>query len=891
MAWNFRSFYASKVLTGCPMQIPNNFPPFIPCHSVSRTKPGALLPGPGCAFPWHGLPPEDASEKILGRIMIRLSRLLSPGRRNFPLDPFLCCRISAFAAKRAASGAGRPAHSQFDPYIFSRNLQACIADGDAARGRSLHCYGLKRGGALDLFSQNVLLNLYVKSGLMCHARQLFDEMPAKNTISFVTLIQGYIQFDEFAEGASLFFRLHREGHELNPFAFTTVLKLLVNVEQPEFCLPIHACICKLGHESDAFVGASLIDTYSLCGLVTDARKVFDNILEKDLVSWTGIVACYAENVHGEKALDMFSKMRKIGFRPNNFTLASSLKASVTMQDLVLGKSIHGCAIKSRYDADLYVSGALLDMYAKCGDIEDARIVFELISCCDVILWSYMIARYAQSNKSEEAVELFHRMMCSSLAPNQFTFSSVLQACTNIIHLELGEQVHGCVLKIGFDSELYVANALIDMYAKCGRLEASMDLFSGMEKKNEISWNTVIVGNVQLGYGEVALMLFHQMFVAQIPGTQVTYSSVLRACASVATMELTAQIHGLISKSSYSDDIVVHNSLIDTYAKCGDINCARKVFDTMNKHDNISWNIVISAYSLHGLGAEALRLFRRMGETNIKPDPVTFVAVLSACSNAGLVDLGRSLFNSMTHDHGIEPSMEHYTCMVKLLARSGHFDEALEFIKVIPTKPNAMVWRALLGACLVHRNVEVGRICGKRLLELEPQSESTHVLLSNMYASTGIWDEVASIRKSMREKGVKKEPGLSWIENQDKVHSFSVGDTSHPDIRVIHAMLEWLNVKIQKAGYVPYRQSVLHDIREDQKEQFLWVHSERLAIAFGLIITPPGRPIRIIKNLRCCLDCHAVIKLISKVSQRQIIVRDMNRFHHFENGSCSCDDYW
>lgn len=781
---------------------------------------------------------------------------------------------------------------EFNSHEYSGLLRRCIQNDDSITAIGVHCEILKKGNCLDLFATNILLDMYVKAQLLSDARKVFDGMPERNTVSFVTLIQGCVKFEQFSEALDLFSRLHREGHELNPFVFTSVLKMLVSMEGADLGWTIHSCIYKLGHESNAFVGTALVDAYSVSGCVDSARKVFDGIGCKDMVTWTGMVACYAENDCFEEALKHFSRMRTAGFEPNNFTFSGVLKACFGLKSFDVGKSVHGCALKTHYEQDLYVGLGLLELYNECGNLGDVNKIFEELPKKDVIVWSFMISRFAQNDLSEKALELFSKMRKTYVAPNQFTYASVLQACATMGGLELGEQIHCLVLKFGLDLNVFVSNALMDVYAKCGRIDDARKLFEESPDRNEVTWNTLIVGHVHLGDAEKALDLFLKMLENHIQATEVTYSSVLRAAAGLAgSVEPGIQIHSLTVKTNYEGNTVVGNALIDMYAKCGCIKDARLVFDRLDEQDAVSWNAMISGYSMHGLGTEALKIFEMMQERGFKPSSVTFVGVLSACSNSGLLEQGQAYFDSMVKDYDIEPCMEHYSCMVWLWGRSGHLDKAAKLIEEIPYKPSVMLWRALLGACVIHKNIELGRISAQRIFEMEPQDEATHVLLSNIYATSRKWANVTSVRKSMMSKGVKKEPGLSWIENKGTVHSFAVGDSSHPDLKVIKGILEWLRMKIKKAGYVPNCSAVLRNVDDDEKERHLWMHSERLALAFALFRTPSGSDIRIIKNLRICVDCHAAMKLISSILQRNLVIRDMNRFHQFQDGTCSCGDYW
>jgi pentatricopeptide repeat protein len=336
---------------------------------------------------------------------------------------------------------------------------------------------------------------------------------------------------------------------------------------------------------------------------------------------------------------------------------------------------------------------------------------------------------------------------------------------------------------------------------------------------------------------------------------------------------------------------VGSALVHMYAKCGSMDDARLVFDRMEERDSITWTAMIGGLAYHGCGSEALDVFRRMIGACVKPDEYLFVALLSACSHAGLVDEGRQLFLAISHDYGISPSVVHWSCMVDILGRAGHLGEARLLIDSMPVEPGLTAWGALVGACRTYGNVELGELAAKELVKLEPENASTYVLLSNIYAAAAKWEEVSLVRSMMQERGVRKEPGRSWIEVDNKVHAFVVGDTSHPETKEIYAELSRLTEKIKAEGYLPDTRLVLRDVDEKDKELSLCSHSEKLAIAYGLIRTPSSKPVRVYKNLRVCSDCHTATKLMSKVTKKEIVVRDANRFHHFKDGFCSCKDYW
>lgn len=656
-----------------------------------------------------------------------------------------------------------------------------------------------------------------------------------------------------------------------------------------------------------------------------ACKVFDQIPTPNLYTWNTLIRVYASSPEPLQGILIFLRMiNESPYYPNKFTFPFVIKAAAECFSLCVGQALHGMAIKSSLGADVFISNSLIHLYLSCGDLDSAYRVFMMIGGKDVVSWNSMITGLAQRGCAETALELFKRMEAESIKSNDVTMVGVLSACTKKLDLEFGRWVCSYIERNGISVNLTLSNAMLDMYTKCGSLGDAKRLFDMMEEKDIVTWTTMLDGYAKLGEFEAArlvldtipmqeiaawnalisgyeqngkpkeaLSIYHELQLSNIAKPdEITLVSALSACSQLGAMEIGKSIHAYVKEQGIRLNCHLTTSLIDMYSKCGDIEKALEVFYSVERRDVFVWSAMIAGLAMHGHGRAAIDFFSKMQETTTKPNSVTFTNVLCACSHTGLVKEGKTIFNMMDPVYGIPPEVQHYSCMVDILGRAGLLEEALEFIEKMPIAPSVSVWGALLGACQIHGNVELAEQACNHLLELDPGNNGAYVLLSNVYAKTGDWDSVSRLRKHMRMTGLKKEQGCSAIEVNGIIHEFLAGDNNHPLSKEIYSKLEEIVERLKSVGYVPNKSHLLQLIEEDEmQEHALQLHSEKLAIAFGLLYTEASQPIRIIKNLRVCGDCHSVAKLVSRLYNREVILRDRYRFHHFSRGHCSCKDYW
>ncbi|ONK60931.1 uncharacterized protein A4U43_C08F24200 [Asparagus officinalis] len=604
-----------------------------------------------------------------------------------------------------------------------------------------------------------------------------------------------------------------------------------------------------------------------------------------------ILLLSSSNLHS-LSLSLYSLMLSSSIAvPDRFTFPPLLKSCSQLCNFPLGLSLHRHASHLNLDSDLFITNSLISFYSKCGHLDAAQLLFDQMPqrMRNVVSWTAIIGAHAHNGKPGMSLSLFRRMVDVGIRPNRPTFLNVM-GCVS--EAREADELREMVRRERLDDDVCVKNAMIGMYSRCGRVGFARRVFDGMVEKDLVSWSSMIEGYGRADLYFEALEVFKEMRVSGIVIDYVALLGLIRACANstLGALRQAQFIHGVVVRSFLEKNIMVGTALVDLYVKRGRLRTARRLFDRMKDRNLISWSTMISGYGMHGFGKDALELFDQM-KSLIRPDHIVFVAVLSACSHSGLINEGWECFNSMEKEFGIVPRAEHYACMVDLLGRGGKLIEARNFIERMPIQPDSSVWGALLGACRMHPDVEIAELAARSLFELDAKNSGRYILLSNVYTSLGKIEEANRIRSLMKRKGVKKTSGFSVVEVENKVYKFLVGDESNPQSDVIYKELEMLTARIKAAGYVPNTNFALHDVEEEAKESSLYVHSEKLAIVFGLMNSEPESEIRIHKNLRVCGDCHTATKFISKVTGREIVVRDSYRFHHFSDGECSCGDYW
>ncbi|CAK7355434.1 unnamed protein product [Dovyalis caffra] len=775
---------------------------------------------------------------------------------------------------------------------MSSVISSCASLEDALLGYQVLGHVIKYGLKTNVSVANSLISMFGCFGSMREACYVFSGMDEHDMISWNSMIAAYIRNGLCKESLRCFSWMRHVHKEINSTTLSAMLAGCGSVDNLKWGRGIHSLVMKFGWNSNVCASNTLITMYSDAGKCEDAELVFQGMEEKDMISWNSMMACYAHDGNCLDALKLLAIMFYLRRAANYITFTSALAACSDSEFVTEGKTLHALVIRNGLHENMIVGNALVTLYAKSGLMIEAKKVFQTMPNRDGVTWNALIGGLADSEESDEAVKAFKLMREEGVSTGYITISNVLGACLapNDL-LEHGMPIHAFIVLTGFQYDEYVQNSLITMYAKCGDLNSSNNLFDGLTYRNASAWNAIMAANAHHGHVEEALKFLLKMRRAGVDVDQFSFSECLAATAKLAILEEGQQLHGLAIKLGCDSSPFVANATMDMYGKCGEMDDVLRIIPRSVDRSRLSWNILMSSFARHGFFGKAKESFREMINLGVKPDHVTFVSLLSACSHGGFVEEGLAYYDSMIKEFGIPAKIGHCVCIIDLLGRSGRFAEAETFIKEMPVSPTDLVWRSLLAACKTHGNLELGRKAVENLLRLDPSDDSAYVLYSNICATTGKWEDVENVRRQMGSNKIKKKPACSWVKSKNKLSSFGMGDQSHPQTSQINAKLEELKKMITEAGHVPDTSYALQDTDEEQKEHNLWNHSERLALAYGLINSSEGSTLKIFKNLRVCGDCHSVYKLASGILGRKIILRDPYRFHNFSGGQCSCSDFW
>lgn len=692
---------------------------------------------------------------------------------------------------------------------YAHLISACSSLKSIEHGKKIHSYIQDSNCQPDIILQNHILNMYGKCGSLMDARKLFDDMPHRNVVSWTSVIAGYSQNGQEVDAINLYLQMLLSGVIPDQFTFGSIIKACSGLMDVWLGRQLHVHVIKSEFGSHHIAQNALIAMYTKFNQIVDASNVFARIGTKDLISWGSMISACSQLGHALEALFHFKELLcQDMYQPNEFIFSSAFSACSSLLQPEYGRQIHGMCLKFGLGIDIFAGCSLCDMYAKCGFLDSAEAVFYHIERPDLVAWNAIIAGFSYGGDAIRAISFFSRMRHLGFIPDESTVISLLCSCISPLALSHGLQVHSYIIKSGFSIDVQVCNTLLTMYAKCSDLCDAFYMFKEMDNSADlVSWNTILTACTQHNHIGEVFRLLKLMLVSQNKPDHITLANILGACTRTASLGMGNQIHCYSTKAGFILDILVINGLIDMYTKCGSLTSALEIFDSMENPDVVSWSSLIVGYAQIGNGEEALKLFRTMRSLGFRPNQVTYVGVLTACSHVGLVEEGLQLFRTMETEHGIVPTREHCSCMVDLLARAGCLNEAESFINQSVFDPDIVIWKTLLAACKTHGNAEIGKRAAENILNIDPSNSAAHVLLCHIYASTGNWEHVSRLRSLMKQRGVRKVPGQSWIEVKDTSHVFVAEDTLHPERDKIYTILEELWLQILDAGYDPFEQEV------------------------------------------------------------------------------------
>ncbi|XP_039030788.1 pentatricopeptide repeat-containing protein At2g03380, mitochondrial-like [Hibiscus syriacus] len=612
-----------------------------------------------------------------------------------------------------------------------------------------------------------LVNVYVRFGCLEDALFLFDKLPQRSNLAWNAILRGFLDAGGFSRAIEFYHLMVSQGLVPDNFTYPLVFKACIELNDIEEGKKLRDFIVwnesQYNMKRNVYVECAMIDMFAKCGSLSEARQVFEGIGEKDLACWSALICGNVQSGEWLEALSLFKRMLLEGLRPDSVIMVAVLPSCGRLEDMEMGMTHHGCAIKCGFESDLYVSNALMDMYCKCSATRFAYSLFCNMDNKDVVSWSTLIAGYSQNCQYNESLQLYIMMKDTQIRTNAVIASSVLPVLSRLKLSKLGKEMHGYILKQGFDSDIVVGASLVEFYSSCNSMIKAEHVFRMMSESDIMLWNSIIVGYSLNGGVENVFHIFRRIWDFHLRPNSITLISILPICTKIGTLRYGKEIHAYATRSDIGSAVSVGNALIDMYCKCGSLELAVRVFNQMKERNIVTYNTIISAHGIYGLGEHIFQFFEKMKEARIRPNKVTFITLLTACSHSGLVDRGWSLYHSMVYDYNIPPDMEHYSCIVDLLGRAGHLDDAYYLIKRMPVEPDMNVLGSLLGACRVHNKVDLAECIMKHILEKNQKDSGHYVLLSNVYASTGRWKDAMKVRTMIKEKHLPKRPGSSWIE--------------------------------------------------------------------------------------------------------------------------------